>query len=237
LRLGGAGRVDMEAAVRWYERGAAAGSGSAASNAGRAHYSGWARPINFDKAAAYYRQAAERDDPWGMHNYGAAFLNGRGVATDAKAGRIWVEKAAATGLPLAQHSMAKLARKGLGGDRDLAAFEKWAQAAATQGFAPALHDLGLFHLEPDDGRAPDAARAAGYLRQAALKRHAPSQFAYATLCERGVGVATNLVQAFVYYSLALRGGESAARDRLEALRSRMGSAEIESAQKLVAASS
>ena len=45
------------------------------------------------------------------------------------------------------------------------------------------------------------------------------------------------VQAFVYYSLALRGGEAAAQDRLDALRARMPAAEVDTAQKLVTASS
>lgn len=237
LRLGAVGAVDMEAAVRWYERGAAAGSGAAATNAGRAYIKGWARSVDHAKALKYYRQGAERGDAWGMHNYGALLLDGNSIERDATAARGWIEKAAATGLAYAQHSSAKLARQGLGGARDLDAFVQWAQAAAAQEYAPALHDLGLFYLEPDDGRAADPARAAGYLRRAALKRHAPSQFAYATLCERGVGIPTSAVQAFIYYSLALRGGEVAAQGRLEALRARMSTAEIENAQKLVAASS
>jgi TPR repeat protein len=42
-----------------------------------------------------------------------------------------------------------------------------------------------------------------------------TQFAFATLNDRGVAVPQNAVQAFVYYSLALRNGETAAQGRIE----------------------
>jgi hypothetical protein len=45
------------------------------------------------------------------------------------------------------------------------------------------------------------------------------------------------VQAFVYYSLALRGGHAAARARLDALRKRMNANDVATAQKPVAAAS
>ena len=47
----------------------------------------------------------------------------------------------------------------------------------------------------------------------------------------------NLVQAFVYYSLALRQGDTPAQERLEALRRRMNPHALEIAQKLVTAAS
>jgi TPR repeat protein len=236
-RLGAVGRVDLAAAVDWYERGAAAGSASAATNAGRAHLNGWARPVDQAKAYRYYTQAAEAGDPWGMHNLGAVLINGEGTWRDARRGREWIEKAAKAGLATAQINLAKLARTGTGGPLDITAFVQWAQAAADQGSAPALYDLGMFFLKPDDGRPADSVRAAGYLQKAAVKRHAPAQFAYATLHERGTGVQPSMVQAFVYYSLALRGGEKAAEKRLDALRARMGAQDLETAQRLVAAAS
>lgn len=237
LRVGGVGRVDIAAAVDWYGRGAAAGSAPAAANAGRAYVNGWARPVDLRKAARYYLQAAEAGDSWGMHNYGGMLVNGHGAAQDAEAGRRWIEKSALAGLSTGQHTLAKLARTGIGGPRDLDAFLKWAQAAADQGLAPAMYDLGVFYLKPDDGRPADPARAAAYLRQAAMKKHAAAQFAYATLCERGVGMPANLIQAFLHYSLALRGGEASAQSRLDGLRGRMSPQDVETAQKLVAAAS
>ena len=53
LRLGAIGAVDTVAAVDWYERGAAAGSGEAATNAGRAYVNGWARPIGSRRGTHY----------------------------------------------------------------------------------------------------------------------------------------------------------------------------------------
>jgi TPR repeat protein len=131
--------------------------------------------------------------------------------------------------------MATLARKGIGGPRDINAFVQWSQMAANQGLADSAYELGMFFLEPEDSRPADPARAAGYLRQAALKKHSAAQFAYATLCERGVGVSQSNVQAFVYYSLALRGGQAAAQQRLDELRNRMSAQDVTQAQKLVSA--
>lgn len=237
LRVGALGHVDLAGAVEWYEKGAAAGSGAAATNAGRAYYNGWARPIDRTKAVQYYRDGAERGDLWGMNNFGAALVNGQGVERDVQRGRMWIEKAAAGGLAQAQHTMGEILRKGIGGPRDLDGFLRWAQSAANQGHSQALYDLGMFYLEPDDGRTADSARAAGYLKQAAVKKYGPAQFAYATISERGVGLPANAVQAFIYYSLALRNGEAAAQARLDALRGRMTANEIETAQRLVTAAS
>ncbi len=233
LRLGASGRIDLAEAVNWYEKGAAAGSAAAANNAGRAYYLGLARPQDYSKAAAYYRMAAEGGDRAGMHNYGAAFINGVGIDRDVVAGRIWIEKAANAGWPESLYAMGKLARKGIGGPRDVDAFIKWSQMAADAGSAAAYYDLGMFFLSPDDGRQADITRAAGYLKQAATKRFPPAQYAYATLCERGAGVPQNDVQAFIYYSLSLRGGEAPAQARIDTLRARMNSKDIETAQKLV----
>ena len=236
LRLGAAGRVDLAAAVDWYERGAAAGSSFAATNAGRAYVNGWARPIDLTKAHRYYGMAAEAGEPWGMHNYGGSFVNGEGgVTRDAKLDREWIGKAAKAGLAAAQLNYAKLARKGIGGPLDTDEFVEWAHKAAAQGYPPALYELGMFYLEPDAKRAPDVAQAASYLRQAAIKKHPAAQFAYATLCERGAGVAANNVQAFVYYSLAFRAGQKEAQSRLDNLRGKMSATDLETAQRLVSA--
>jgi TPR repeat protein len=204
-----------------------------AAAAGRAYANSQGHPFDHHKAAAHYQQAAERGDPSGMHNYGAALVNGQGVPCDPVKGREWIEKSANTGLATAQHTLSVLARRGVGGPRDLDAFVRWAQRAADQGLAAALYDLGTYFLEPDDARPADPTRAANSLRQAALKQHSAAQFAFATLCERGVGVPANSTQAFVFYSQALRGGQSAAQKRLDELCRRMSAQEIATAQKLI----
>lgn len=237
LRLGAAGRTDIAEAVRWYERGAAAGSAAAAANAGRAYVNGWARTNDPVKAYHYYQQAAEGGNKWGMHNLAGMLINeSSGIERNPKEGRAWMEKAARAGLTAAKLDLAEISRKGVGGPVDIDAYIEWAEQAANDGYAPALYSLGMYFLEPDAGKPADVVRAAGYLRQAATKKHAPAQFAYATLSERGVGMPANLTQAFIYYSLALRGGEKAAEERLSALRNRMTEHDIEAAQRLVAAS-
>ena len=237
LRMGVLGRVDLAKAVDWYERGASAGSADAATNAGRAYYNGWLRPIDFYRAHRYYEQAALGGDAWGMQNYGLTFLDGRGTARDAETGREWVGRAAKKGLAEAQLSYAELARKGLGGPLDTPEFVRWARASADQGYAPALYELGMYFLGPEDNEPPDPARAANYLRQAAIKKHPAAQFAYATLCEQGVGADANPVQAFLYYSLALRSGQKKAQERLERLRASMTEEDLATARRLVSAAS
>ncbi len=206
---------------------------AAAVAAGRAYASSRAQSFDRQKAAAYYRQAAEAGDPSGMHNYGAACINGQGVPHDPVAGREWIERSAHAGLAAAQHTLSVLARRGVGGERDLEAFVRWAQRAADQGVAPAFYDLGIYFLEPDGAHDADPPRAAEYLRQAALKQHPAAQYSYAMLCEHGVGVPANNIQAFVYFALALRGGQSAAQERLDRLRARMNARELTAAQNLL----
>lgn len=237
FRLGTAGKVDLPAAVDWYERAAALGDPDGASQAGRAYVKGWARPVDHAKAQKYYEQAAAAGHAYGMHNYGALLLNGEGIAPDAVQGRAWIEKAANKGLPMGQYSLAILWRDGVGGPQDRGEFLGWMQKSADQGHLPALYDLGMYYLKPTDETPPDVQRAAGYLRQAAMKKDAGAAFAYAALYEHGSGVKASNVQAFIYYTIALQAGEAAAQERLDALRGRMTAGEIETAQNLVTAAS
>ena len=116
------------------------------------------------------------------------------------------------------------------------------QAAAT-GNVRAMYQLGLFFMDPTDGRPPDSSRAAGYLRQAAVKDYGPAQYDFAVLYEVGFGVQQDLVQAYFYYALAAgnsgagqtKRAQDAAAERMQEVARRMSPKELAHAQSLVSA--
>ncbi len=73
-----------------------------------------------------------------------------------------------------------------------------------------------------NGGAADYATAAFWFRKAAERGLPDSQFNLAILSENGLGVERNLVEAYVWYSVAARQGDKEAARRRNRLKARLG---------------
>ena len=84
-------------------------------------------------------------------------------------------------------------------------------------------------------RPADYAAAARWFEQAAERGLSDSQFNLAVLYENGRGVPKDLPEAYKWFALAARGGDQVAARRLEQVKAQLEPAELEAAERKLAA--
>jgi localization factor PodJL len=84
-----------------------------------------------------------------------------------------------------------------------------------------MHNLAVLYAEGSLGGGPDYATAARWFAEAAAYDIRDSQYNLAVLFERGLGVRTDLPQAYLWYSIADLGGDAEAATRRAALGTRL----------------
>ena len=97
-----------------------------------------------------------------------------------------------------------------------------------------MHNLGVLTVGTGDRQA-DYSAAARWFEQAAERGLSDSQFNLAVLHENGRGVPKDLQEAYKWFTLAARSGDPVAARRLEQVKARMEPAEIEAAERKLAA--
>jgi len=183
---------------------------------------------------AKLRQAAAAGDASAQFEIASRFAEGKGVAQDHKRAFEWYERAAMRGLAQAQFRLAAYFERGIGVEADRERAKIWYRRAADQGHVRAMHNLGVLIVSGRDTQA-DFAAAAGWFLQAAERGLADSQFNLAVLHENGRGVPKDMLEAYKWFALAARAGDPASAHRLEQIKTRMEPAELEAAEKKVAA--
>jgi localization factor PodJL len=138
------------------------------------------------------------------------------------------------GLAAAQFRLAAYFERGIGVEADRERAKVWYRRAADQGYVRAMHNLGVLIVGGREGQA-DYAAAAGWFRQAAERGLADSQFNLAVLHENGRGVPKDLQEAYKWFALAARAGDPVSARRLEQIKARLEPAEIEAAERKLAA--
>jgi localization factor PodJL len=139
--------------------------------------------------------------------------------TDAAAGIETLKQAAATGYAPAQLHLAVLYQDG---DKGLAANPSearvWAQRAAEGGDARGMHNYGMY-LFDGVGGAPNRSAALDWLQRAADRGLVDSQYNVARLYETGdETIQPDLAEAYKWYLIAARAGDSDAQAAVERLR-------------------
>jgi localization factor PodJL len=162
----------------------------------------------------------------------ALFAEGTGVPQDPRLAFAWYERAAARGVALAQFRLALALERGIGVDVDRERAKVWYGRAAEQGHVRAMHNLAV--LLAGGERADDAA-AARWFRRAAERGLVDSQFNLAVLHESGRGVTKDLSQAYMWFALAAKSGDTAAVRRLQHVAAQLQAAELAAAEQSAAA--
>lgn len=138
---------------------------------------------------------------------------------DEPAGVETLKQAAATGYTPAQLHLAGLyqdGEKGLTADPSEA--RAWARRAADGGDARGMHAYGMY-LFDGIGGAQNRAEALDWLKRAAELGLVDSQFNVAKLYETGdQGIRPDLTEAYKWYLIAARAGDTDARSAVERLR-------------------
>ena len=144
----------------------------------------------------------------------------------------WYARAAMRGLAAAQYRLAALHERGLGTAADPERAKVWYARAAEQGHVKSMHNLAVLSAR---GSSPDFATAAKWFGQAAAFGLTDSQFNLAVLHQNGIGVSKDLRQAYQWFALAARGGDSEAAGRLTQVKAQLGAVDLRAAEEMVAA--
>jgi localization factor PodJL len=127
--------VNLDEAVKWYDRAAQAGVVPAVFRLGTFYEKGLSVKKDTDIARRYYLQAAERGNAKAMHNLAVLDADGGGKGANYKGAAQWFRKAADRGVADSQFNLGILYARGIGVDQNLAESFKWFSLAAAQGDA------------------------------------------------------------------------------------------------------
>ncbi len=180
------------------------------------------------------REAAAAGDPNAEFEVALRLVEGRGVAKDPHAAAQWFEQAAVRDLPIAQYRLAALYEKGVGVARDLQLAMSWYAKAATAGNARAMHNLAVMNAEAAAAGKPDYAEAAQWFRKAGQLGIRDSQFNLGILYARGMGVPQDLIQSWLWFSLAAQQGDADAAKKRDEVAAKMDAPALLAAAKALA---
>lgn len=181
------------------------------------------------------RDAAATGEPNAEFEMAVRLIEGRGVAKDAHAAAQWFELAAARDLPIAEYRLGALYEKGVGVARDVPLAMSWYGKAAAAGNARAMHNLAVLNAEGGAGGKPDYAEAAQWFRKAGQFGIRDSQFNLGILYARGMGVPQDLVQSWLWFSLAAQQGDADAAKKRDEVAAKMDGQALLAAAKALAA--
>ncbi len=163
------------------------------------------------------------------------YAEGRVTARDLNAAAEWYGKAAAQGLAPAQYRLGSLYEKGIGVPRDLSKAHSLYQSAAEQGNIRAMHNLAVLAADGGDNGRPDYATAAHWFKRAAEFGVRDSQYNYAVLLARGLGVQQDFVASYVWFAVVAAQGDQDSATKRDDVGARLSPDQLATA-KAVAAS-
>ena len=176
------------------------------------------------------RLAAANGDPSAEFEVAVRLDEGRGVPRDVDEAVIWYQRSAARGFAPAQYRLGTLYERGLGVTADRGRAMAWYKSAAEKGNVKAMHNFAVLSASGDP---VDFRTAAHWFREAATRGLVDSQYNLAVLYETGRGVARDLKQAYVWFSLAARGGDKEAVRRRDRVKWMLNATELEAAEALI----
>jgi localization factor PodJL len=124
---------DVEAAARWFERGAEKGFAPAQFRLASAYEKGVGVKRDLAAAKTWYARAAEAGNARAMHNLAVLVAEGVDGKPDYAEASRWFVQAAESGVRDSQYNLGILAARGLGVPQDLEASYRWFAIAAASG--------------------------------------------------------------------------------------------------------
>ncbi len=238
LRKGETGRIDMEAAREWYDRGALKGHPDALVALGEMgiYEQG---SVTQAEAISYLTRASEAGRTDAMRALADMYRTGQGIEADPEKARYWLEKSAQSFDSEGTKSLAdslfesdpKAALKAYeqaaaGGNIDAAYIagvmyaenfnippdeqksSKWLRVAAEGGHAAAMADYGLLVYQ-GVGTNKSEKQAAAWFQKSAQKGDPEGQFLYAFTLAKGEGVDQNFEDAYYWVLKSIQNSEDA----------------------------
>ena len=181
------------------------------------------------------KEAALDGDGAAIYELAAREADGRGMPRDLAVAAKLYEKLAAANFAPAQFKLGSFYEKGSGVTRDVAQAKVWYGRAAERGNVRAMHNLAVLHAEnPGPSGKPDFATASSWFRQAAEHGVRDSQYNLAVLYARGLGVAQDLIQSYVWFDAAAAQGDEEAGKKREDIATKLSAKDVTTAKSMAA---
>lgn len=220
-------RADIGAALRHYGEAAIKGDANAQIALGTLAFAGGGVYADYERAAGWFRLAAAQGDARGEVKLGLLYAQGVGVQQNSVTAAHYFAKAAGKGDADGEFW---LGVAWMNGDGVPQSYQKAAvnfANAAKQGHAEAAYHLSLIYDSPVIG-APDAGKAADYMRAAAEGGYPPAFAAMGLMVHRGdaKGIAADWFekgaragdpQSAFLYAVALFEGDGRTKDVIGAI--------------------
>lgn len=187
-----------EAAFQWYLKGAELNDTNCIFETGRCYRFGAGVEENPDQALAYYRKAAEAGSAKAMVELGLCYEYEYGVEFDAQKAFDYMQQAAELGYYYGEYKLGYYYMHGLI-EQDTQKALEWLGKAADAGYPHAMLQIGDYYMYDYDG-LDEAEKAFDYYQKAQEQGVVSEGLG---LCyEYGIGVETDLSEAFKYYEMA-----------------------------------
>ncbi len=158
---------------------------------------------DFGTALREARDGAEKGDPRAERLLGYMLISGPGAKKDSAEGIRWLRSAAEKGDVIAQRELAAAYFYGTGVAKDPKEAMPWYRKAAESGDANAQFMVAVLHLEgkllPKDDK-----ESARWMRAAADQGEPVALLGMAGYSQKGIGMQPDLLQAYVWASLAVK---------------------------------
>lgn len=179
------------------------------------------------------RLAAAKGDPSAQFEVGARLAEGKGTAQNFLEAAKWYSRSAEQGFAQSKYRLGTLFERGLGVKKDLSKAAAYYQQAASLGNIKAMHNLAVLSAGSAD-KSPDYLTAAHWFSKAADYGLTDSQYNLAVLFENGLGVKKSPSEAFKFFTLSAKSGDTEAVRRREELRTKMSEADVKAAELMIA---
>ncbi len=187
-------------------------------------------PRDEAKGTDLIRRAAEAGVAAAQYAMGVLLVEGRGgLPKDPATAAQWFKAAADQNHVPAYCWLGELADR----EKNAAEAVSWWRKGAASGDRGCQYLLGRAYFEGKGGLPRDAGEGVAWFRRAANQRLPAAQAALAYAYERGAGVPTDYVLAYMWFNLARAQGHNPQpmRDAMEALEKKMTAEQIAEAQK------
>ena len=244
-------KTDINKAIKWYQSSAKSGHKQAQYGLGMAYYYGEGVEKDLAKAFELIQSSANQGFVDAQYALGFAYYNGEGVGKDFNEAFRWFEASALQKSMYGQLSLAIAYENGQGVGMNTAEAIKWYKLAADQGSPQAVKSLKRLERTLSSSNSKNQSderhgvnmnlvnqiygegnykKAVDYAQKLAVDGNAQAQFFLASMYEEGLGTLQLNKNAHMWYNISAMNGNSEAREKRNALTSKMTNAAIEEAQ-------
>jgi len=188
---------------------------------------------DYKTALAVLTPLAEQGYISAQYNLGLMYSNGEGVWRNKKTAVKWYTLAAEQGLAAAQFRLGEMYQHGRGVSRNTKTMFKWYTLAAEQGHAKAQFKVGVNYWLGREHLSINYTTAVKWYTRSAKQGLSLAQDFLGGHYERGEGVPTDYVQAYMWYSIAAHNGQKSGDESKERISKNMTAAQISQAQEMV----